>query len=282
MTGWNGGCPAEELLAQAEASILGLASATKESDEAVPLACAIRESKDRYDVAHESGGAGINGIPTGFLDLDAITAGLHPGELVVIGARTSVGKTAFALNITRHVAITLGRPVLFFSLEQQRIELADRLLCCQARVNGHRIRTGTLDKEQQARFLAAADKLTVDTLYIDDQTSQTISRITSQARRHKARHGVDLVVIDYIGLISPEARGRNATREQEVSEMTRRLKGMARELSVPVICLAQLSRKVEERAGGEPKLSDFRDSGAQEQDADVRRCCANQKTSQAC
>jgi replicative DNA helicase len=195
--------------------------------------------------------------------------GLHNSELIVLAARPSMGKTALAMNIAEYVAIELKQPTLLISLEMSSIELADRMLCSVARVNGHRLRNGTISHEDRRRLVECAGKISGAPLYVDDSPSRTVTEIAAAARRIRRReHGrLGLIVIDYLQLIEPD--NSRDQRQEQVARIARRLKGLARELDVPVLCLAQLNRQAEEGKAHEPRLSHLRESGAIEQDADV-------------
>ena len=210
----------------------------------------------------------ISGIPTGFTDLDQKLNGLQPSELVILAARPSMGKTALVCNIAEGVAMgNEDKGVLLFSLEQSNLELAERLLCIRSQVNSHRLRAGTLDDDERKLLVHASTELSEAPLFLDDHPGRTIAQITAVARRLQRRNGVAVVIIDYLQLIEPE--DKSAPREQQIALITRRLKALAKELSVPVIALAQLNRGVEHREDKKPRLSDLRESGAIEQDADV-------------
>ncbi len=207
------------------------------------------------------------GVETGFDDFDEMTGGLHPSELVILAARPSMGKTALALNMVEHVAVNCKQPTLFVSLEMSALELGDRLLCSRAKVNGHRLRNGHISKEESKLLIRTANEVSTAPLFVDDSPSRTMTEIAAAARRIKRRHGLSLVVIDYLQLIDPD--NPKDPRQEQVSKIARRLKGLAREVSVPVLCLAQLNRQVEATRDNKPALSHLRESGAIEQDADV-------------
>lgn len=254
----------ESTVAEAEKSVLAIAE--RSVSEPVSLIDALRECYDRMDA--RSSGEALQGVMTGFIDLDEITSGFHDGELVIVAARPSAGKTAFALALARGAAVEDGVPVYFASLEQSKVELSERLLCSEARVDGHKLRRDRLNADEMGKVVAAGDALRKGAqLWIDDAPGQSVLRIAANARRFKRRHGIRLVVIDYLQLIEPD--DRRQPREQQVATMSRRLKCLARELKIPVICLAQLNRNVETRTGHTPLLSDLRESGSVEQDADV-------------
>lgn len=210
------------------------------------------------------------GVPTGFRDLDQLTSGLQPSDLIIVAARPSVGKTAFTLNITRNAAVLSKAKVLFFSLEMAAEQLALRLLASESAVDGHRLRTGQLQEEDWQRLSTGLSTLAEADIYIDDTPNCPLSEIRSRSRRIAQEHGLDLVIIDYMQLMSVPARpGQQVNRQQEISEISRSLKALARELKVPVVALSQLSRSVEQRQDKRPMLSDLRESGAIEQDADM-------------
>jgi replicative DNA helicase len=231
----------------------------------VDLAAAVGKSYDRLDSRMCKGG-GIQGLKTGLVDLDHLTAGLQDSELTIAAARPGVGKTAFALAIARK-AIQNGHAVHFASLEQAEVELADRLICAEAGLDGHKLRAGTFSRAEIAIFKEAGDRLASLPLFIDDDSVQSMFRITAKARRHKLRHGIRLVIVDYLQLVEPE--NRREPRHEQVAGVSRRLKQLARDLALPVLALAQLNRASELRADQEPRLADLRESGAIEADADT-------------
>lgn len=210
----------------------------------------------------------ITGIPTGFAKLDSMTAGLQPADLIIIAGRPSMGKTALSLNIAQYVGARVGRPVAIFSLEMSKEQLVMRMLCAEARIDSSKLRTGFLSREDWPRLTNAASKLSETRIYIDDTPAQSSLDIRAKARRLRAETGdLALVIVDYLQLM--QGRARSESRQQEISEITRALKALAKELQVPVIALSQLSRAVEQRQQRRPQLSDLRESGAIEQDADV-------------
>lgn len=214
----------------------------------------------------------VTGVPTGFLDLDRLTSGLQPADLVILAARPGMGKTSLALNIAQHASVRENKSVGIFSLEMSAEQLVRRLLCGEARVDGHRVRTGFLSKEDWRQIGQAMGKLAQARIFIDDTPGITILEMRSKARRLKAEHGLDLLVIDYMQLMSGLGVGRRMAenRQQEISAISRSLKSLAKELNIPVLALSQLSRAPEQRKGDhEPRLSDLRESGSIEQDADV-------------
>lgn len=227
----------------------------------------LNQSIDRLDARMRGEHVG-GGVETGFQDLDKLMGGLHNSELVVLAARPSMGKTAFAMNIAEYVAIELREPTLFVSLEMSAIELADRMLCSVARVNGHRMRNGTISNTDRQRLVETAGRISQSPLFVDDSPSRTVSEIAAAARRIRRREkGLGLIVIDYLQLIEPD--NSNDSRQEQVARITRRLKGLARETDVPILCLAQLNRQAEDSKDHRPRLSHLRESGAIEQDADV-------------
>lgn len=209
----------------------------------------------------------ITGVPTGFADLDALTSGLHPSELVILAARPSQGKTAFCLNVACHAAVRHGIGVGIFSLEMSKEQLGLRMLCSEAHINSQRLRTGSLAEDDWPRLSRALSRLAEAPVFIDDTANISLLELRAKARRLKAEHNVGLIIVDYLQLI--QARSRPENRQQEVSEISRSLKALARELEVPILALSQLSRAVEQRQDKRPVLSDLRESGSLEQDADV-------------
>jgi replicative DNA helicase len=258
--------PADELLEAAERKILDIAQMGI-TGQTYTLSQAVTEAYDRIDTRQQRDQFSISGLSTGFVDLNDKTAGLQNSELIIIAARPSVGKTAFALNVTRNIVIEENLPVFFVSLEQSRIELAERLLCCQARVDSHRLRKGHLSAEDMQKLIEAGGILRNAKLFIDDTPGQGMLRIAANARRLKLRHGIRLVVIDYLQLIEPD--NRKDSRQEQVANISRRLKFLARELQIPVVALAQVNRSSEDRQDHRPRLADLRESGSIEQDADT-------------
>jgi replicative DNA helicase len=259
--------PADELLGNAERKILEVAEKGTVG-QTITLEDAVNEAYTRIDSRILGGDAlSISGLPTGYTDLDEITAGLQNSELVIIAARPSVGKTSMALNLVRNIAVDEHQPVFFVSLEQSRIEIAERLLCCQARVDSHRLRRGNLSSDDRDKLVDAGGILREAKLFIDDQPGQGMLRIAANARRLKLRQGLKLVVIDYLQLIEPD--NRRDPRQEQVAQISRRLKFLAKELDIPVIALAQVNRSSEDRQDHRPRLADLRESGSIEQDADT-------------
>ncbi len=259
----------KQLLDVSENRIFSISSG-RERVEAAPIGKAIEETFHRIDSAsHRSG---LTGLPTGYYELDDMLCGLNPGDLIVLAARPSMGKTALALNMidyaATHAPESLGRPpaILFFSLEMGQQSIVRRMLCSRARVDAHKLRTGRIPNEDYQKLAEAAGELTSTNVFIDDSPGLTVMSLRSRSRRLKAKHGLDLLVVDYLQLMS---HPRAESRQQEISQISRALKELARELEVPVIALSQLSRAVELREDKKPQLSDLRESGSIEQDADV-------------
>lgn len=253
-------------LAFAEQEIFAIGE-KRQANNVVEAYQAMHMALDRLDQRMQ--GQQIEGtIDTGFTDIDKLTGGLHAAELVILAARPSMGKTAFAMNIAEYVSIVSQLPVLFVSLEMSAIELIERLLCSLARVNGHRLRNGSLTAEEKKRFVDQATRNSKAPLLIDDSPSRTVAQIAATARRIKKRQAaLGLIVIDYLQLIEPD--NSSDPRQEQVAKIARRLKGLARELQVPVLCLSQLNRQAEDSKEHRPRLSHLRESGAIEQDADV-------------
>lgn len=255
---------AEEMLQEAEKSIFRIAQIGL-AGQAIPLAQVVAETFDRLD-ARTRAGQPISGLATGFPALDTVTAGLQDSELIVLAARPSIGKTSIGLTIACNAARS-GRTVFFASIEQSRVELAERLLCAEAGIDAQHVRQGSLTDRESERFFAVGQDLGGLPFFIDDSPGQSVLRIASHARRLKLRHALGLVVVDYLQLVEPDSR--KEPRHEQVAGISRRLKALARELQIPVIALAQLNREVENRAGQRPRLADLRESGGIEADADV-------------
>ena len=210
----------------------------------------------------------VTGVPSGFIDLDEITAGWQPSDLIILAARPAMGKTAMTLNMAAHAAVERKVPVAFFSLEMANVQLAIRMLCSEARLDQSKLRTGRMTEQEWARLIKAAGVLSESPIFLDDTPALPIMEFRSKARMLKAEQDIGIIFVDYLQLM--KARGANVgSREQEISEISRNLKGIAKELSVPIIALAQLNRGVEQRADKRPMNSDLRESGAIEQDADI-------------
>jgi replicative DNA helicase len=262
---YDGVMSADELLGTAERKVLEIAEKGT-TGETFTLETAMRETLARIDERAGKSHLNVTGLGTGYTDLDNYTAGLHNSELVIIAARPGVGKTAFALNVVRHILIEERAPVFFVSLEMSRLELVERLLVCQGKVDAHKLRKGMVNSDDIAKLMAAGDLLKGNArdgfvqMFIDDSPAQTMLRICANARRLKLRHGIKLVVIDYLQLIEPE--NRRDPRQEQVAQISRRLKFLAKEL-------AQVNRSSEERQDHKPRTSDLRESGSIEQDADT-------------
>jgi len=254
-----------ELLSRAESRIFEILE-HRSSAEAKSIDAVLQDVMVRMDarMKHEHA---LGGVETGFTQLDTLCGGLHNSELIILAARPSMGKTAFAMNIAEHVAISARQPVLFVSLEMACLELADRLLCSAAQVNGHRLRNGTISQEDRRRLVQKSAEISSAPLFIDDTPGRTLTEIAAVARRLRRRQGLALVVIDYLQLIEPD--NPRDPRQEQVARIARRLKMMSRELDIPVLCLAQLNRQAEVSRDNKPRLNHLRESGAIEQDADV-------------
>lgn len=238
----------------------------RDTGEFVPIRQVVMNAMDRIEAASKNKGS-VTGIPTGFTDLDYRTAGMQPSDLVLIAARPSMGKTAFALNIAQYVAFKKNLPVAVFSLEMSKEQLVNRMFSLESSVDAQKLRTGQLNDQDWERLIESAGIIGKSQLMIDDTPGISISELRSKCRRLKLEHGLAMIIIDYLQLMS--GSGRSDSRQQEISDISRGLKSIARELNVPVLALSQLSRAVEQRPDHRPMLSDLRESGAIEQDADV-------------
>jgi replicative DNA helicase len=257
----------EIIMDKAEKMILEVAN-RKTGQEFVPINKIVLDAFTKIEQLYASKG-GITGLSTGFKDLDRLTAGLQPSDLILVAARPSMGKTAFTLNIAQNVAIREKQPVAFFSLEMSKEQLVQRMLCAEAMIDASRLRIGQLEDKDWTNLIRGADRLSSAPIYIDDTAGINVVELRSKARRLKAEHGLKLVIIDYLQLMQGSSSRSSENRQQEISEISRSLKSLARELSVPVIALSQLSRGVEARQVKKPMLSDLRESGSLEQDADI-------------
>ena len=259
---YESAAPAGEILQAAANDMMSVTQASF-TGGAMALPDLVREVFRQID---EREGRPITGEPTGYYELDELTSGLQPAELIIIAGRPSMGKTALGLNIAEHMACDAERPVLFFSLEMSSQQVAQRILCGRARVDSQAVRRGRQSTRDMQRMQAAADELRDRPLYIDDTSALTIVELRARARLAKHRYGIRAVFVDYLQLMrSPRAE----SRQQEVAEISRGLKALAKDLNVPVIAMAQLNRNPEDRTGNRPRMSDLRESGAIEQDADV-------------
>ena len=255
------------IMDEAEKRILAVA-AGQSNDGFEPMKAILLRTFDRINDLYESKG-NITGISTGFKDLDHITSGLQPSDLVLVAARPSMGKTAFTLNMASYIGLHNLGTVAFFSLEMSKEQLMQRMLCSEGGIDAQRLRTGQLDDDEWTRLVETANRLISAPIYIDDTAGITVMEMRSKARRLKAEHGLSVIFIDYLQLMQGRASKNSDNRQQEISEISRSLKALARELSVPVIALSQLSRSVESRQVKRPMLSDLRESGSLEQDADI-------------
>jgi replicative DNA helicase len=255
----------EVVLDEAERSIFSIAEG-RIREGFVPLRDLVQGSFATIEKLQQTKGA-VTGVPSGFHDLDEMTTGYQPGDLVVIAARPSMGKTSLVLNMAQHVGTSTDMTVGFFSLEMSKEQLFMRMLTSEARIDAHRFRTGHLSEKDYGKLSHALGTLAEARVFIDDSASIGVLEMRAKARRLKAEHGLHLLVIDYLQLMS--GRGRFESRQQEVSAISRSLKGLAKELGVPVVALSQLSRAPEGRTDHRPQLSDLRESGAIEQDADL-------------
>ena len=259
--------PMEAVLETTEKKVFELVQ-KRNTGDFVPIKQVVLNALDKIEAASKNAGS-VTGIPTGFLDLDYKTAGLQPSDLILIAARPSMGKTAFVLNIAQHVAFKANKSVAIFSLEMSKEQLVNRLFALEAQVDAQSLRTGNLKDSDWEKLIESAGIIGKSKLMIDDTPGISISELRSKCRKMKLEHGLDLIIIDYLQLMTGRVGGRSESRQQEISEISRALKGVARELNVPVIALSQLSRAVEQRPDHRPMMSDLRESGAIEQDADV-------------
>jgi replicative DNA helicase len=265
--GYKEGTAIDELLDAAEKKVYEVTSAPTLT-KFISLKDTLSEAWERLDKLHKSKD-GLRGVPTGFRGLDNLLAGLQKSDLIILAARPSMGKTALALDIARQTATLHGTPVGIFSLEMSSQQLVDRMLAAESRVDSWKLRTGKVSSDEDFDLIRGAlDNLSKAPIFIDDQPASNILRMRSVARRLKSEHGLGLIVVDYLQLIHPTLTRSSDSMVQQVTEISRSLKTLARELEVPVLALSQLSRAVEQR-GGRPRLSDLRDSGSIEQDADV-------------
>lgn len=255
----------EVILEETEKKIFQLVQ-KRNTGEFVPIRQVVMNAMDKIEKAAKNKGA-VTGIPTGFIDLDYRTAGMQPSDLVLIAARPSMGKTAFVLNIAEHVAFRQNQTVAIFSLEMSKEQLVNRLFSLESRVDSQHIRTGQLSDQEWEKLIESAGVIGKSNLIIDDTPGISIAELRSKCRKYKLEHNLSMIIIDYLQLMS--GSGRGDSRQQEISDISRSLKAVARELSVPVLALSQLSRAVEQRPDHRPMLSDLRESGAIEQDADV-------------
>ncbi len=255
----------ENILEDTEKRVFQLVQ-KRNTEDFTPIRQVVMNAMDRIEAASRQKGA-VTGIATGFLDLDYRTAGLQPSDLILIAARPSMGKTAFVLNIAQHIAFKQDLTVAIFSLEMSKEQLMNRLFSLQSSVDAQNLRTGQLNDEEWEKLIESAGVIGRSNLFIDDTPGISIAELRTKCRKLKLEHNLSIVIIDYLQLMS--GSGRSDSRQQEISDISRSLKGLARELNVPVVALSQLSRAVEQRPDHRPMMSDLRESGAIEQDADV-------------
>lgn len=256
----------EDIMAETEKEVFELLE-EKAGGASEPIQNVVLRVLDRIEEASKNGGA-VTGLPTGFTDLDFRTSGLQKSDLILIAARPSMGKTAFALNLCDHFAVKKGASCAIFSLEMSREQLVNRLLAMESHVDSQKLRTGQLSDMEWDDIVEGSSIIANSTLLIDDTPGITVNELRSKCRKYKLEHGLDCVIIDYLQLMTGASKG-DASRQQEISDISRGLKLVARELNVPIIALSQLSRACEARTDHRPMLSDLRDSGAIEQDADI-------------
>ena len=256
----------ENILEDTEKRVFNLVQ-RRNTDSFVPIRQVVMNAMDQIEKASKNKGS-VTGIATGFIDLDYRTAGMQPSDLVLIAARPSMGKTAFVLNIAQHVAFKLEQTVAIFSLEMSKEQLVNRLFSLESKVDAQKLRTGNLSANDWEKLIETAGVIGKSNLIIDDTPGITIGEMRSKCRKYKLEYDLKMIIIDYLQLMSGSG-GRNDSRQQEISDISRSLKALARELGVPVLALSQLSRAVEQRPDHRPMLSDLRESGAIEQDADV-------------
>ena len=256
-----------EILDHTEKNVFGLLQQASGREEFVPIDKVVLNTLDAIEEAASSAGR-VTGIATGFTDLDYKLSGLHPSELIIVAARPAMGKTAFVLNIAQKAAVRDHVPTAIFSLEMSKEQLVTRMMAMEAMVDSQSIRTGDLQETDWEKIMESAGTIGRSPLIIDDTPGISISELRSKCRKFKLEQGLDIIIIDYLQLMSGSGRGGDS-RQQEISDISRALKGVARELNVPVVALSQLSRAVEKRDDKRPMLSDLRESGAIEQDADV-------------
>ncbi|MCR5587862.1 MAG: replicative DNA helicase, partial [Lachnospiraceae bacterium] len=264
---YAGKMPMEDILDDAEKKIFDITQ-KRIGSEFEPISDIMLRTVDSIEAAYKSDG-NITGIPTGFIDLDNKLAGLHESDFILVAARPAMGKTSFVLNIAEHAVLNEGKRVAVFSLEMSKEQLAKRLISMNANVDAKKISVGDLSPDEWKYIMDGVTRLGDSKLYICDQSGITLSEIRSKCRKLQLEEGLDMVVIDYLQLMESDGRGRNEGRQQEVSAISRGLKIMAKELNIPVVTLSQLSRQVESRTDKRPMLSDLRESGAIEQDADI-------------
>ena len=257
----------EAVLEKTEKAVFDLLQ-KRNTGEYVPIKQVVLNALDRIEKASKNKGT-VTGIPTGFIDLDYKLSGLQPSDLVLVAARPSMGKTAFVLNIAQYMAFKKDKGVAIFSLEMSKEQLVNRLFSLESQVDAQALRTGNMKDSDWEKLIEGAGIIGKSNLIIDDTPGISVSELRSKCRKYKLEHGLDIVIIDYLQLMTGSVGKNSESRQQEISEISRSLKGLARELNVPVVALSQLSRAVESRPDKRPMLSDLRESGAIEQDADV-------------
>ena len=265
--GYNPTEDVEDIMAGAEKKIFDIIQ-NKNQKSYTPIKDVLIESFTKLEELYNQKSK-ITGVPTGFVDLDDKTAGLHGSDLILIAARPAMGKTAFALNIAANAAIRSNTPVAIFNLEMSKDQLVNRILCIEAMVDSNKIMTGKLEEDDWSKLASVVGPISDSGIYIDDTPGISIMEIRTKCRKLKMEKNIGLIVIDYIQLIQGSNNRKNGSREQEIAEISRSLKILAKELNVPVIALSQLSRAVEQRPDHRPMLSDLRESGSIEQDADI-------------
>ena len=259
--------PVESIMEQTEKSMFQLLQRRTTGDY-VPIKQVVLNALDKIEKASKSKGT-VTGIPTGFIDLDYKLSGFQPSDFILIAARPSMGKTAFVLNIAQYMAFKKNKAVAIFSLEMSKEQLVNRLFSLESQVDAQSLRTGNMKDSDWEKLIEGAGIIGQSKLIIDDTPGISISELRSKCRKYKLEHGLDIIIIDYLQLMTGSVGRSSESRQQEVSDISRQLKGLARELNVPVVSLSQLSRAVESRPDKRPMLSDLRESGAIEQDADV-------------
>ena len=259
--------PVESIMEQTEKSMFQLLQRRTTGDY-VPIKQVVLNALDKIEKASKSKGT-VTGIPTGFIDLDYKLSGFQPSDFILIAARPSMGKTAFVLNIAQYMAFKKNKAVAIFSLEMSKEQLVNRLFSLESQVDAQSLRTGNMKDSDWEKLIEGAGVIGQSKLIIDDTPGISISELRSKCRKYKLEHGLDIIIIDYLQLMTGSVGKSSESRQQEVSDISRQLKGLARELNVPVVSLSQLSRAVESRPDKRPMLSDLRESGAIEQDADV-------------
>ena len=265
---FKGAAETPEILEHAEKKIFDIVQSGGKGDSLKPISSIVMDVLDNIEKAQKSGSV-VTGVETGFKGIDLMTAGLQKSDLILIAARPSMGKTAFALNIAEYAAFRKNRPVMIFSLEMSKEQLVNRLIAMESYVDATKIRVGDIKESEWKSVIGSAAIIGRSKLVIDDTPAISVAEMRSKCRKQKMEGGLDMVLVDYLQLMTSSSTRRDAGRQQEISDISRSLKALARELEVPVVALSQLSREVEKRPDKRPMLSDLRESGAIEQDADV-------------